>query len=160
MIVPLRNGAHGAKSRYCERSHGGFRTAANHDICVAILDHSIGFADGVGSGGTRGCRSEIRPCRTPLDGNLSRCKIHDCSGNEEWRDPAWPLGEKFRMLTFDNLESADAAPDTNADAVTPFGFHVEERVLDRKLCGGEGKLDEPRSFFEVLFLDKAKGIKA
>src|SRR6476660_7831725 len=63
------------------------------------------------------------------------------------------------MLAFDDVESADAGGNVNADFIQIGLIRRPLRGFDREVRAREGDLDESPHFFEFFFLDPPEGIE-
>ena len=99
------------------RGDGGFGAAGDHGVGVAALDDAEGVADGVGGGGAGGGGGLVGAARAVVDGDVAGGEVDDGAGDEEGRDLARAAGEQVDVLALDDVESADAGADVDADAV-------------------------------------------
>ncbi len=63
------------------------------------------------------------------------------------------------MFALDDVESADAGADVDADHLGVFGSHLELRHLHRFFRGGDGEVNEAAHLLDFFFLDELEGIE-
>src|SRR4029077_20106351 len=158
-VVPERHSAHRTKAGHSERRDRRLGATADHHISVTVLNDSVRFSDGVCTCSTRRSVREIGSCGPPTDGNLASGQIDDSRCYEKRRNTSGTLARELCVFPFDGFETADAAPDRNSDAITCFGIHIETRISNREFGGGQGKLNEPGGFLDILFPHEIEGIK-
>src|SRR5580692_8618469 len=150
---------HGSETADAHGGDSGFRAAADHHFRGAAFDDFEGVADGVGRGGAGGGSGGIRAFGTVTNGNVAGSEIDDSRRNEKGRDSAWPALDQFPVLAFDDVETADAGGDVNADFVEVRIFGLPVGGFDGEVRTGQGDLNEAAHFFQFFFLDPLEGIE-
>ena len=128
-------GGQGFKRTETCQTHGDnarFGTTGDHHIGIITFDHPIGFTDGVASGGTCSCQTEIRTAHAVTYGNVSGSNITDHHGDQKRRNPSGTAVEQHFVFPFQSTETADTAGDDHAVTVavgTAFaGFNIESGI--------------------------------
>ena len=121
IVVAGGERAHGGESAYAHGSDGSLGAAGDHDVGIVVLDDAKRIADGVRAGGAGGGRGLVRSLGAEAHGDLSGGEIDDGGRNEKRRDLARAAFQQFGVLALDDVESADAGTDVDADALVVFG---------------------------------------
>src|SRR5215469_10463826 len=111
------------------------------------------------AGGAGGSRGLVRALRSEAHGNVAGGEVHDGGGNEERRDLARTAFEESSMFALDDVESADAGPDVDADALADCRSDFEAARLHRFLRRSEGKVNEAAHFLGFFFLDELQRVE-
>ena len=150
---------HGSKAADAHGSDGGFGAAADHHVRGAALDDFEGIADGVRGSGAGGGGGGIWALGSVTNGNVAGSEIDDGGRNEKGRDSAGAALDQFPVLALDDVETADAGGDVDAD-------FVEVRILGLPVGGfygevrsSESHLNEAAHFFQFFFFDPPEGIE-
>ena len=159
-VIPKRHSAHRTEARHAKWRDGRLRASADHDIGVAVLNDSVGFPDGVRSGGACRSRRQVRSGSSPTNRDLSSSQIDDRRRDKEWGNTSRALARELRMFALDGLETSNATSHENSDSVRMFRLHIETSMSNCELGGGQGKVDESGGFLDVLFLHKIEGVES
>ena len=128
--------------------------AGNHRVRIAVQDHAHRVADGIGAGGAGRRRGRNRPLRAVANADLPGRHVHDGRGNKERRDLARAALQQVGVLALDDLESADAGADENADAVGVLRRNLQARLRHRLLRCRKGKVNEAPHLARFFFVDE------
>ncbi len=159
IVIARGKRLHGSKAADAHGSDGGFGAAADHHLRGAALDDFEGVADGVrGSGASRG-GGGIRSLGAIANGDVSGSEIDDGGRNEKGRDLAWSALDQFPVLAFDDVETADAGGNVNADFVEVRIRGLPVRGFYGEIRAGQSDLDEAAHFFQFFFLNPLEGIE-
>src|SRR5260221_461918 len=63
------------------------------------------------------------------------------------------------VLTFLDYKNSSTLSEDKSVAIACFGIHIETRTSNREFGGGQGKLNEPGGFLDILFPHEIEGIK-
>src|ERR1700722_6792352 len=159
IVVASGERFHGGETADAHGSDGGFRAAADHHFGGAALDDFEGVADSVGGSGARGGSGGIRALGAIANGDVAGSQIDDGGRDEKGRDSAWTALDQFPVLAFDDVETADAGRDVDADFVEVRIFGLPVGGFYGEIRSRESDLDEAAHFFQFFFLDPLEGIE-
>ena len=159
LVVPGRERAHRGEAADAHRGDRRLGAPRDHHVGIAATDDLERFADRVRGCGAGGTRRQVGPARVEPDGDLARCEVDDGRRDEERRDTPRAAFEKFLVFALDGLESADAGGNVDADAIGPLTRHLESRIVDGELRGGERVLDEDVHLLDVFLVDELQRIE-
>ena len=120
IVVALRQARAWPRIRRRPWGDAGLGAAADHDVGIVALDDFEGIADGMGAGGAGRRGGRVRAFGAGANGDVAGGQIDDGGRDEEGRDAARAVLQQVLVLALDDLESADAAADINADALGDF----------------------------------------
>src|SRR5438876_5432743 len=106
------------------------------------------------TGGACGCRSLVRTFRAKAHRDVSRREVHNGCRNEEGGYLARTAFHQVGMLALDNVESAYARSNVNADILSILRSNLQARHVDCFFRCREGKVDEASHFFHFFFFDE------
>jgi hypothetical protein len=66
---------------------------------------------------------------------------------------------QIEMLALDNVESADAATDVDANALFVFGRDLQSGGGQRVFTRRNGEMNKPAHLLDFFFLDKLRGVE-
>ena len=150
---------HGGKAADAHGSDGGFGAAADHHVRGAALDNFEGIADGVRRSGACGGGGGVRALGSITNGNVAGSEIDDGGRNEKGRDSAWAALDQFPVLAFDDVETADAGGNVDADFVEVRIRGLPVRGFYGEVRSSQSDLDEAAHFFQFFFLDPLERIE-
>ena len=159
IVVARGKRAHGSESADAHRRDRSFRSAGNHDIRIAALDDPIGVADGVSAGGAGRRGGLVRALGAVADADLTRGQVDDGRGNKKGRNFARAARQHGAVFALDNVESADARADVNADALGILRRDLQARRFHGLMRGGESEMDEAPHLARFFFLDEWQRIE-
>src|SRR5258708_267254 len=116
--------------------HGRLGGPADDGIGVGVVNDSVGFPDGVRSGGACRSRRQVRSGSSPTNRDLSSSQIDDRRRDKEWGNTPRALARELRMFALDGLETSNATSHENSDAVRMFRLHIETSMSNCELGGG------------------------
>src|SRR5437762_14145061 len=94
------------------------------------------------AGGTSCSRGFVRALRSKTHRDVPGRKINDRCRNEERGYLAWAAFHQGRVLAFDDVESADARSDMNANVLGILRRDLQARHLHRFFRRGKSKVDK------------------
>ncbi len=86
-------------------------------------------------------------------------EVDDGAGDEEGRDLAGTAVEQVDVFALDDVESADAGADVDADAVAVLRRDLKAGVSHGLRRGGEGEVDEAAHLAGLFFVDKEERVE-
>ena len=152
VVVAGGEGLHGSEAADRERRDGSLGATGDHGVGVAALDDAEGVADGVRGTGAGGGGGLVGTLGAVLDGDVAGGEVNDGRGDEEGRDLARAAVEHVGVLALDDVETADAGTDVDADGLGVLWRDLEAGVLHGLLCGGHGEVDEAAHLAGLLLL--------
>src|SRR5215471_6458027 len=111
------------------------------------------------TGGAGGGGGLVGALRSEAHGNVAGGKVHDGGRNKERRDLARTAFEESPMFALDDVESADAGADVDADAFVDSRSDFEAARLHRFLRRSKGEVDEAAHFLGIFFLDELQRVE-
>src|SRR5208283_3596080 len=151
--------AHGGESTDAHRSDGGLGTAGDHNVSVIVLNDAERVSDGVGARGAGGRGGFVRSLGAETHGDVAGGKIDDGGGYKERRNLARSTIEKSGVFAFDDIESADAGADVDANALGIFRRDLQAGHFERFIRGGQRQVDEASHLLVFFFFDEVEGIE-
>ncbi len=103
--------------------------------------------------------ASLGPRAPVLDGDVAGGEVDDGTGDEEGRDLAGTTVEQVDVLTFDDVKSADAGADVDADVVAIFLGDLEAGVFHGFCGSGQGEVDETAHFASLFFVHEEEGVE-
>src|SRR5580700_306767 len=128
IVIASGKSLHRSETAYAHRSDGSFRAAADHHVGRATLDDFEGIADGVGGGGAGSGSGGIRALSAVTNRNVTGSEIDDRGRNEKGRNSAGASVDQFPVLALDDIETANAGGNVDAN-------FVEIRILGLPVRG-------------------------
>ena len=139
IVIARGKRAHGGETADAHGGDGGFCSAGNHHIGIVAFDHAIRIADGMRAGGAGGSGSFIGTFSAPANADLSGSKVDDGGGNKKRRDLARATGQHGAVFALNNVETADAGANMDADPLGVFRRNLQSGRFECFLSRGQAK---------------------
>ncbi len=159
IVIPRGERLHGRKPADAHGRDGRLRASANHHLRGPALDNFEGVAHGMRGSGASRSSGGIRPFRTIANGNLPRSQIDDRRRNEKRRNLVRAAVQQLAMFALNDVESADAGRNVDANLIQIRILRFPVGGLHRKIRAGQRDLNETRHLLEFFFLDPLKGVE-
>jgi hypothetical protein len=159
IVVAGGKGLERSKSADAHRRDGRFRAATDHHLGRAALDDLERIADRVRRRGARRRRRGVRPARAITNGNVSGSKINDSARNEEGGDLPRAALQQLRVLTLDDVKSADSRTDIDTDLIQVRLLGRPVRHFYGEIGAGQRDLNVPAHLLELFFLNPVERIE-
>ncbi len=109
--------------------------------------------------GAGGCGGLVGSARAVFDGHVSGGEVDDGAGNEEGRNLAGTAVEQVDVFALDDVETADAGADVNADSVAVLRRDLKTGVGHSLGGGGECEVDEAAHFAGLFFVHEEERVE-
>ncbi len=159
LVVAGGQRPHGGEAAHAHRGDGGFGAAADHDVGVAPGDDLEAVAHRMGRGRAGGGGGRVRPPGPGANGDVPGRQVDDAGRDEEGGDLAGAALQQLLVLPLDHVEAADPRADVNPGAVGQPAVELQLGVLDGKVGGGQGEVDEPAHLLHLFFLDHLERVE-
>ncbi len=129
IVVTGGQSTHGGKTANAQRGHGGFGTAGNHHISVAILDQASSVTNGVQTGCTCRHNSVARTFQAQADGQLSRHQVDQGARHKERGNPTWAPFQIIFLGFFNAGQTTNPRTDDNAHTLSIDAVDIQTAIL-------------------------------
>ena len=103
--------------------------------------------------------ASLGPRGAVVDGDVAGGEVDDGAGDEERRDLARAAVQQVGVLALDDVESADAGADVDADAVAVLSRDLRPECSIASCGGGEGEVDEAAHLAGLFFVHEEERVE-
>ena len=141
-ILAGGKGCQCCETGYPDLCYAGFRTTRYHHICIAVLNGSEGFSDGIGTCGTGSNHVDALSFQVEHDAHIAGCHI----GNHQRHQQRGHLGRssvhKSGVFSLHSLQGTYPVADGTSHSVGILLFHVQLCILNGFFCRSHRILTE------------------
>ena len=116
VVIAGRQRSHGGKAAHAQRRDGGFSTAGDHHVGVAVFNQATRLTDAVQAGGAGRDHRQIRALEAKAHGHMTRDHVDDRGRHKEGRNAAGPAVGVFGVGFLDHGQPTDARADHHPNA--------------------------------------------
>ena len=146
VVVTRRQGSHSGKAAHAQWRHGAFGASGDHDIRIAVLDQTTGFANAVQAGGASGDHGQVGAFETIAHRHMTGNHVDDRSRHKKWGNPARTASGVFNVGFFNEWQTTDARTHHHTHAASLFLTQRITRgqtgILDGLGCCGNAVMNE------------------